>query len=81
MSFKMCRLRSNYPQISKGDDPWQVATSAQKIKEEGNKHFAKKEYQKALDAYDRALKACEGTSAEVPLLHSNKAACFMMQAR
>jgi len=59
----------------------EVATSAQKIKEEGNKHFAKKEYQKALDAYDRALKACEGTSAEVPLLHSNKAACFMMQAR
>ena len=50
-----------------------------RLKEEGNRLFGRKDYQKALDSYDKALKAAgpEATS-ETPLLHSNKAACYMM---
>ena len=59
----------------------QAQTSVQKIKEEGNKLFGRKEYQKALESYDRALKACGDSTTEAPLLHSNKAACYMMQQR
>ena len=59
----------------------QATTSVQKIKEEGNKLFGRKEYQKALESYDKALKACENSTTEAPLLHSNKAACYMMQQR
>lgn len=53
----------------------------QKLKDEGNKYFGRKEYQKALDAYDKALKASDNSATEAPLLHSNKAACFMMMQR
>jgi hypothetical protein len=53
-----------------------------KLKEEGNRLFGRKEYQKALDAYDRTLKAVNPEAKEdVALLHSNKAACFMMLQR
>lgn len=58
-------------------------SEVQKLRDEGNKHFGRKDYQKALEAYDRALKASDKASdkAEAPLLHSNKAACFMMLQR
>lgn len=53
-----------------------------KLKDEGNRLFGRKEYQKALDAYDRALKVVNPDLKEdVALLHSNKAACFMMFQR
>ena len=61
---------------------WQSSSSeTQKLKEEGNKLFGRKEYQKALEAYDRALKASESPAVEVPQLHCNKAACHMMMQR
>ena len=48
------------------------------LKEEGNKLFGRKEYQKALEAYDKALKAAPDNAGDQALLHSNKAACYMM---
>lgn len=68
-----CRLHYIQPQAA--------SVEVQKLKEEGNKLFGRKEYQKALEAYDKALKASENSLAEAPLLHSNKAACFMMLQR
>ena len=53
-----------------------------KLKEEGNRLFGRKEYQKALESYDRALKVVNVEAREdLALLHSNKAACFMMFQR
>ena len=53
-----------------------------KLKEEGNRLFGRKEYQKALESYDRALKVVNVEAKEdLALLHSNKAACFMMFQR
>ena len=53
-----------------------------KLKDEGNRLFGRKEYQKALEAYERALKqASPEAKEEIALLHSNKAACFMMNQR
>ena len=56
---------------------------AVKLREEANKYFGRKEYPKALEAYDRALKATpeDGTTEDRALLHSNKAACHMMQQK
>ena len=47
------------------------------LKEEGNRAFAKKEYERALECYDKALKVA-ADATESALLHSNKAACHMM---
>lgn len=53
-----------------------------KLKDEGNRLFGRKEYQKALEAYDRALKVANVDSKDdLALLHSNKAACYMMFQR
>ena len=53
-----------------------------KLKDEGNKLFGRKEYQKALESYDKALKCLNPESKEdLALLHANKAACYMMFQR
>lgn len=54
-----------------------------RLREEANKFFGRKEYLKALEAYDKALKATpeDGSSDDRALLHSNKAACYMMQQK
>ncbi|KAK9795869.1 hypothetical protein WJX73_001707 [Symbiochloris irregularis] len=56
-------------------------TEAVKIREEANKSFGRKEYAKALDAYERALKVTLDDGEDKALLHSNKAACYMMQQK
>ena len=48
------------------------------LKDEGNKHFGLKEYNKAMSSYDRALKLLPEGHTDSVLLHSNKAACCMM---
>ena len=55
--------------------------SLPQLKEEGNTLFAKKEYAKALDCYERALKLGPADQADAALLHSNKAACHMMHKK
>ena len=53
-----------------------------KLKDEGNRLFGRKEYQKALEAYDRALRMTGADARDdLALLHSNKAACYMMFQR
>ena len=49
-----------------------------KLKDEGNKLFGRKEYSKAFEAYEKALKLLPEGHNEAALLHSNKAACSMM---
>lgn len=51
------------------------------LRDEGNKLFGKKEYTKALECYDKALKSIQAGHPDKPLLHSNKAACHMMGKR
>ena len=51
------------------------------LKEEGKEAFGKREYVKALEAYDKALRALPEGHNDVPLLHSNKGACNMMLKR
>lgn len=53
--------------------------SLAQLKTDGNSHFAKKEYAAALSAYDKALGLVPADAADAALLHSNKAACHMMQ--
>eukprot|EP00887_Chlorella_sp_A99_P006660 scaffold3.g6660.t1 len=48
------------------------------LKEEGNQLFARKDYDKALETYDRALRLVAPDTPDAALLHSNKAACHMM---
>lgn len=55
--------------------------SLAQLKSDGNSHFAKKEYDAALAAYDKALGMVPADAADAALLHSNKAACHMMQKR
>jgi len=51
------------------------------LKDEGKEAFGKREYVKALEAYDKALRALPEGNSDVPLMHSNKAACNMMLKR
>ncbi len=60
--------------MSQGDSQTQLTA----LRDEGNKHFGKKDYAKALECYDKALKSIPATHQDKPLLHSNKAACHMM---
>jgi hypothetical protein len=57
------------------------AEALSQLKEEGNSLFAKKEYEKAVDAWERAIKVSAGNKSEVALLHSNIAACHMMHKK
>lgn len=57
-----------------GDSQTQLST----LRDEGNKFFGKKDYVKALECYDKALKSVPASHQDKPLLHSNKAACHMM---
>jgi len=57
-----------------GDSQTQLST----LRDEGNKFFGKKDYAKALECYNKALKSLPASHQDKPLLHSNKAACHMM---
>ena len=57
------------------------AATVTQLKENGSKLFAQKEYDKALECWDRALQMVSGASADAALLHSNKAACHMLSKK
>lgn len=59
----------------------QTQSQVAQLRDEGNKLFGRKEYAKALETYDKALKTVAPGSSDVALLHSNKAACHMMGKR
>lgn len=63
---------------SKAGEQGDSQTQLTALRDEGNKHFGKKDYAKALECYDKALKSIPATHQDKPLLHSNKAACHMM---
>ena len=44
---------------------------------QGNNQFAEREYQKALDTYDKAVKMLPEASAEKADILCNKAACYI----
>ena len=50
------------------------------IKSEGNEHFKKMEYEKAISTYENALNLCKGKDElkeEQGTILKNKAACFL----
>lgn len=62
------------------------AEMAQELREEGNKLFQRRDYDRALLNYEKALKllpsaaASPGAAADVAGLHSNLAACYMQMS-
>ncbi|KAL4859108.1 hypothetical protein ACK3TF_000883 [Chlorella vulgaris] len=59
----------------------EAAEALAKLKADGNSSFAQREYDKAMQLYDEALKLVPADAADAALLHSNKAACHMMHKR
>lgn len=50
------------------------------IKAEGNEHFQKMDYEKAISVYENALNLCKGNNdlkEEQGIILKNKAACFL----
>ena len=79
-----CGPRPPVPRPPQGGDFEEAGINTEALaalKEEGNKHFAQKAYEQALDCYDRALRLVPGTNPDAALLHSNKAACHMMHKK
>ncbi len=72
---------ANPPPLPRGRRCRLPQESLAQLKSDGNSHFAKKEYDAALAAYDKALGMVPADAADAALLHSNKAACHMMQKR
>mmetsp|Transcript_14445 Transcript_14445/g.43688 ORF Transcript_14445/g.43688 Transcript_14445/m.43688 type:complete len:721 (-) Transcript_14445:878-3040(-) len=68
----------NRPASAAGSVTESVAGQVSSLKDEGNKLFGGKEYTKAFDAYEKAIKLLPAQHADSVLLHSNKAACSMM---
>ncbi|THU57177.1 hypothetical protein C4D60_Mb03t00760 [Musa balbisiana] len=53
---------------------------ARDMKEEGNKLFQKREYDRALLKYEKAIKLLPKNHIDVAYLHSNMAACYMQMS-
>ncbi|CAL9046462.1 unnamed protein product [Musa banksii] len=53
---------------------------ARDMKEEGNKLFQKREYDRALMKYEKAIKLLPKNHIDVAYLHSNMAACYMQMS-
>lgn len=59
----------------------EVEQQLQEISKEATKLFVSKEYAKAVELYDKAIKLAPESSAEKAEALSNKAACFLQQKR
>jgi len=57
------------------------ATEVAELKRSGNNQFAERDFQKALDTYDKAVKMLPEASAEKADILSNKAACYIQMKR
>ena len=54
------------------------SAKAAKLKHEGDAHFGKRNLREALHAYERALQMTLAGTEERAALHSNRAACFLL---
>ena len=54
------------------------SAKAAKLKNEGDAHFGKRNLREALHAYERALQVTLAGTEERAALHSNRAACFLL---
>ncbi|XP_072022397.1 LOW QUALITY PROTEIN: protein unc-45 homolog B-like [Amphiura filiformis] len=52
-------------------------SEAQKLKEEGNKHYKAENYESAVASYTQALKLCPETDANRAVYYKNRAACHL----
>lgn len=55
------------------------AKKSEKLKEEGNMHFGKRQMKEALVAYQKALEMTLAGTEERASLYSNRAACYLME--
>ena len=53
-----------------------VAAAVEKLKDTGNRMFAKRQYEEALKEYDTALSTLPADAAQAVDLLCNKAACY-----
>ncbi|GMH37813.1 hypothetical protein BSKO_05686 [Bryopsis sp. KO-2023] len=58
-----------------------ILQEASDLKAKGNKCFGEKEYQKALETYDKAIKLLPDGSVERADIYCNKGACYMQMKR
>lgn len=59
------------------DDTAVFIEMAQELKEEGNRHFQRREYEAAVLTYEKAVKLLPKKHLDVAYLRSNLAACYM----
>ena len=72
--------RSMPPRPRRARSP-QTTKKIGELKAEAGKLFVGKDYSKAVDAYERAIKLLPDSAADKADLYSNKAACFYQQKR
>eukprot|EP00210_Caulerpa_lentillifera_P005134 g4906.t1 len=59
----------------------ELATEVAELKRSGNNQFAERDYEKALETYDKAIKKLPELSTEKADIQSNKAACYLQMKR
>lgn len=79
---KLAKSNSKNSQVSDQSPKFDADTAffideAQNRKEDGNKLFQRRDYQRALIQYERAINTLPKSHPDVAYLHSNMAACYM----
>ncbi|KDP30208.1 hypothetical protein JCGZ_16990 [Jatropha curcas] len=75
-NMKQNKVKFNSSEASDKDNEIFISMS-QKLREEGNKHFQKRDYQGALMKYEKAVKLLPRNHIDISHLRSNMAACYM----
>lgn len=76
---KPAALDRSGSKVLDGDDTI-FTDMAQELKEEGNKLFQRRDYERALLNYEKAIKLLPRAHPDVAYLHSNLAACYMQMS-
>lgn len=74
----MGKSSRNRPSSATNDVSEALSSQVADLKDQGNKLFGGKEYTKAFETYDKAIRLLPAKHSDSVLLHSNKAACSMM---
>lgn len=75
-NVKQSKVGDNSPKAYDKDTAVFISMS-QELKEDGNKHFQKRDYEGAMLKYEKAIKLLPRNHIDVSYLRSNMAACYM----
>eukprot|EP00210_Caulerpa_lentillifera_P008600 g8204.t1 len=71
------RLKADHDQVQKTQQAYDRRQKLDALKQEGNNHFQRGEYQEALNCYSQAINFAEDDPRMQAVLHSNKAAILI----